>query len=162
MKHIVKILILSAWVVRAQAGEMPPYDRKAWGGWPDEDGDCQDLRAELLIAQSRVPVTFRGGGACVVATGEWIGAYSGDLFTDARDVEIDHVVPLKVAHRSGGWAWTRKKKRAFARDPANLRIVSRSLNRAKGAKDPTQWLDVRPRFRAAYLATWARVRGKWF
>ena len=106
-------------VAPVHAGDIPPYDRSEWGGWPDEDGDCQDLRAEFLIAQSRVPVTFRSDRACVVATGEWIGAYSGDLFTDARDVEIDHVVP-------------------------------------------PQWLDVRPRFRAAYLATWKRVRGKWF
>lgn len=80
-----------------------------WGDWPDEDGDCQNLRAELLIVQSRVPVTFRSDRACVVATGEWVGAYSGDLFTDARDVEIDHAQPLKVAHRSGGWAWTRAR-----------------------------------------------------
>ena len=116
MKNITTIPVLLVWVVRAQAGEIPPYDRRAWGGWPDGDGDCQDLRAELLVAQSRVPVTFREGGACVVATGEWIGAYRGDLFTDARDVEIDHVVPLKVAHDdSGGRAWTRARKRAFAR-----------------------------------------------
>ena len=133
LKVALVFAVLFVAVARAQAGDIPPYDRSEWGGWPDEDGDCQDLRAELLIAQSRVPVTFRGGGACVVATGEW-----------------------------GGWAWTRKKKRAFASDTENLRIVSRSLNRAKGAKDPTQWLDVRPRFRAAYLATWRRVQGRYF
>ena len=143
----------------AIAGEQ--YDRKDWGRWSDADGDCQNLRAELLIAQSHVPVTFRGDKTCVVATGEWIGPYSGKAFTSASQVDIDHVVPLYEAHLSGGWAWTRAQKRDFANDPDNLLIVDKGLNRAKGAKDPARWLDVRPAYQCAYLKKWQAIKKRY-
>lgn len=87
--------------------------------------------------------------------------YSGEVFTDARDVDIDHVVPLYEAHLSGGAAWTRKQKRTFANDPENLLIVDKGLNRAKGAKDPARWLDVRPAYRCVYLKKWATIKTRY-
>lgn len=78
------------------------YDRDTWKHWEDFDGDCQNTRHELLIASSEVPVTFTSTTGCTVATGQWLDPYTGDTYTLASDLDIDHVIPLNYAHLHGG------------------------------------------------------------
>jgi hypothetical protein len=66
------------------------YDREKFQHWVDADGDCQDTRAEVLVAESREGTT----GGCVVETGEWFSYYDRETWTDASDVDIDHMVAL--------------------------------------------------------------------
>ena len=47
------------------------YERRDWKHWVDEDGDCQDARLEVLIAESLVAVTFETDRECRVETGRW-------------------------------------------------------------------------------------------
>ena len=53
--------------------DIPEYDRGDWKHWVDADGDCQDVRHEVLIAESLVEVTFKTDKGCQVATGRWYG-----------------------------------------------------------------------------------------
>ncbi len=113
-----------------------PYVRSEWlSSWPDADGDCQNLRAEILIEQSLIPVATNRNG-CLVLGGRWIGAYTGRMFRFANEVDIEHIVALSEAHRLGGAEWSREKKREFATDPLNLLVVGLSQNRSKGDRSP--------------------------
>ena len=82
------------------------YNRKDWPHWIDADGDCQNTRHELLIATSEAPVQFKNNKRCTVRYGHWYGVYTGQTFTKASDLDIDHVVPLAHAHRHGAADWT--------------------------------------------------------
>ena len=70
------------------------YDRKQFGNWIDADGDCQNTRHEVLIEESRIPVTFKTSRQCIVISGEWHDPYSGRVFTNSSLLDVDHVVPL--------------------------------------------------------------------
>ena len=54
--------------VAAIPADIPDYDRGDWRHWVDQDGDCQDARQEVLIAESLVTVTFETDRQCRVAT----------------------------------------------------------------------------------------------
>ena len=122
------------------------YDRDDWGGWIDEDGDCEDTRAEVLIRDSEAKVSFDG---CRVVSGLWSLPYSGGSTTSASQIDIDHIIPLKWAHGHGGDRWSDARKKAFANDPENLMATSSSANRSKGAKGPDEWMPAINRCRYA-------------
>ena len=129
LKHNYLLLLLLLLPAYALA-ECPAYDRKAWKHWVDADRDCQNTRHEVLIEESQTPVVFKTEKGCKVVAGSWMGAYSGEVFTDASKLDIDHMVPLKEAHESGGHAWDAYRKRDYANDlsdPNTLREIAQSL-----------------------------------
>ena len=75
------------------------YKRKMhFGGWvrnPKEKG-CYNTRAKVLMRDSLKPVTFKENN-CTVAGGEWQDPYSEEFLTDAKQMQIDHMVPVNVA-----------------------------------------------------------------
>jgi hypothetical protein len=143
--------------------EIPAYNRAEWQHWIDADGDCQDTRQEVLIEESLVAPTLDARG-CRVVSGMWRDEYTGAVFTDPSDLDIDHRVPLAAAHRSGGWAWDPARKRAYAndlRDPAHLVAVSGSANRSKSDRGPDAW---RPPLRDSwwhYANAWRAIKQRW-
>ena len=143
------------------------YNRRDWRHWIDTDRDCQNTRAEVLIDESLAAVSFApedDGDECRVTSGRWIGPWSGEVFTDASDVDIDHHVPLGHAHLSGGWDWPTERKRAYANDldnPASLQATNASVNRIKGKKPPDEWRPEASAGWCRYAADWVSVKLKW-
>jgi hypothetical protein len=118
-----------------------PDNRDDWPTWIDADGDCQDTRAEVLIAEADGPVTLSPDG-CRVVAGTWFDPYTATTFIDPAQLEIDHLVPLANVNASGGYAWDPTVKKAYANDlssDATLIAVAASANRAKGERSPDQW-----------------------
>ena len=148
----------------AERGSEIKYERSDWRHWVDADRDCQNTRAEALIAESLAVVAFASEENCRVTGGEWLGPWSGQVFTDAGDVDIDHHVPLGHAHESGGWDWDKERKRAYANDlrhPASLQVTQSSVNRSKGKQPPDQWRPEDTAGWCRYAADWVSVKAQW-
>ena len=144
--------------------DIPEYSRSQWKHWVDEDGDCQDARQEALISESLVAVTFESERKCRVATGRWYGAFTGTFAEAPGDLDIDHLVPLKNAHDSGGWAWSSIRKQEYANylvDADHLIAVTKGANRSKGAKGPEEWRPPNEGYWCQYATDWTEVKKEW-
>jgi hypothetical protein len=141
------------------AAETPTgYDRSKFRLWIDADGDCQDARAEVLIAESKAATT----GSCTIHTGRWFSYYDRVTWTQASDVDIDHLVPLKEAWDSGAKTWDADTRMRYAndlRDPRTLVAVTDNVNQSKGDRDPADWM---PRYGTCrYVREWTAVQIRW-
>ena len=144
--------------------DISEYNRSQWKHWTDEDGDCQDARQEALISESLVEVTFESERKCRVETGRWYGAFTGAYVEAPGDLDIDHLVPLKNAHDSGGWAWSAARKQEYANylgDPDHLIAVTKGSNRSKGAKGPEEWRPPDKGYWCQYATDWTEVKLEW-
>ncbi len=137
------------------------YNRKNWKHWIDADHDCQNTRNEILIRDSQKRVSYKTTRNCKVATGEWIGPYTGKTFHDPRKMDIDHIVPLGHAYQVGGATWTKAQKKAFANDPDNLLATDAGANRSKGLKAPHQWMPPRKEYYCDYISRWTTIKAKY-
>ena len=144
--------------------DISSYDRDDWRHWTDADGDCQNARHETLIEESRIPVTFKDEQRCQVASGEWVGPYTGTLLTEPSDLDIDHMVPLANAHRSGGWQWSEDRKERYANYldyPGHLVAATQRANRAKGADGPEAWRPDDRAYWCQYALDWIEIKCSW-
>lgn len=138
------------------------YDRTLFPHWKDLDGDCQNTRQEVLIAESNTSPTFTTSTGCTVATGSWLSYYDRVTWTAPSDVDIDHMVPLAESWDSGARNWTTARRQSFANDlgdDRSLVAVTDNVNQSKGDQDPATWLPTYDRCR--YLAEWTAVKIRW-
>ena len=133
------------------------YSRSLFKHWIDADKDGCNTRYEVLIAEATVKP--RVGPKCVLSGGKWISPYEGKVFTSPSGLDIDHMVPLAEAWRSGAWAWTSAQRMDFAndlKDPRSLLAVTAGLNRSKGDRDVAGWLPVKAQ--CTYISNWIAVK----
>ena len=146
------------------SSDIPEYNRDDWPHWTDYNKDCQDTRQEVLIEESLEPVVYKSDDACSVASGKWYGAYTDQFYYDPSELDIDHLIPLKNAHISGGYQWDKYMKDEFANQllsPDNLIAVSASANRSKGARGPDEWKPDNKGYWCEYAYDWIRVKYLW-
>jgi hypothetical protein len=140
---------LAALVVVAE-GSMAGYSRDLFPHWITVTGTCNTRETVLRRDGSGVTVD----GSCRPTSGSWFSEYDALTLTAASSVQIDHVVPLAEAWRSGGSLWTTSKRQSFANDLADpeLIAVSGASNQSKSDQDPSTWKP-----RAAYACTYAKL-----
>lgn len=141
-----------------------PYRRSLYRHWIDADGNCRDTRQEVLVRDATGGVQFRPPRDCVVVRGLWLDPYTGQSFREPRQLDIDHVVPLKNAHESGAWAWSKEKRQEYANylaDRWHLLAVQNSENRKKGEKGPDRYLPPDSSFHCDYIRIWSTIKRDW-
>lgn len=140
------------------------YVRSYFKHWVDADKNGCDTRAEVLITESTTAVVKKAKTRCTVVSGTWVSAYDGLTLTTASKVDIDHMVPLAEAWRSGAYKWTVAQRQSYANDltyARSLIAVSASSNRSKGDKDPALWLPTVSSYTCTYLTNWVAVKYRW-
>jgi hypothetical protein len=136
------------------------YKRSAFKHWIDVDKNGCNTRAEVLIEEAIVKPKI--GPKCKLTGGKWLSAFDGKTITNAPQLDVDHMVPLAEAWRSGAWKWTAAQRQAFANDLENseaLIAVTRSTNRSKGDKDPSLWMPAKDQ--CVYTQNWISVKIKY-
>ncbi len=137
------------------------YHRELFGtAWADVDGNGCDTRNDIL---ARDLVDVRTEDGCVVLVGTLLDPYSGEPIPfvrgpDSAQVQVDHVVALADAWRTGASAWSPARRQAFANDPANLLAVSGGANQDKGASDAAAWLPPQAGYLCVYVLRQLRVK----
>jgi Protein of unknown function (DUF1524) len=156
----------------AGRGPLTGYNRDRFGpAWSDDvsvpggHNGC-DTRNDVLHARL-VRITVKPGTHnCIVLSGTLLDPYTGHSLSFHRDqnaaaVQIDHIVPLAEAWRSGAARWTTDQRRNLANDPAELAPVDGRANESKGDSGPDSW---RPPNRGAwcwYATTYINVKSQY-
>jgi hypothetical protein len=143
----------------AEPLSMSGYSRTKFPHWISQGGGC-DTREVVLIRDGR---DVKTGANCGITSGSWFSYYDGLTLTSASRVDIDHVVPLANAWRSGAKNWSTDRRRAFAndRDNSQLIAVSAASNRSKGDKGPEEWKPPRKKAWCLYSRWWVQVKRHW-
>lgn len=138
-------------------GSMTGYSRDLFPHWSSQGSGC-DTRQLVLKRDA----DFYSGD-CPVSSGKWYSYYDGITVYSPSEIDIDHIVPLAEAWRSGASSWTTEKRKSFANDLSGPQLiaVTASSNRAKGDQDPSAWQPPRSGAHCAYAKWWIHTKYLW-
>lgn len=142
------------------------YDREGDFGtaWLDVDRNGCDTRDDIL---ARDLTGILRQGPCRVVSGTLVSPYTGQTIRFTRGVstsqlvQIDHVVALEEAWRTGAQQLSQAEREALANDPANLFAVDGHSNQQKGSGDAATWLPARKAFRCDYVEHQVEVKARY-
>ena len=149
----------------AQQGSMAGYSRQKfphWSnadefGWDAPDPSCNTREAALIRDGESVEVE----DSCKVVSGKWLDPYTGKTYSRPSDIDIDHVVPLANAWRSGASSWDDKQRERYANDPDVLLSVEDDANQSKGDKGPEAWKPPNEAEWCDYAERWIQIKDKY-
>jgi hypothetical protein len=127
------------------------------------DGKSLSLRyyvIELDSSGAHIPA----GRSESYMTGTLHNEYTGKNITlmhgpDTTAIQVDHVVALGDAWKTGACHWSSSTRKAFAIDVAEMRAVDTHDNEVKSDKDAAQWLP--PANDTWYVETQINVKAKY-
>lgn len=149
---------LAGLTVRAD-GSMTGYSRDKFPHWITQSGTCNTREAVLKRDGTNVVTD----SACAATSGRWFSPYDGATWSAASDVDIDHVVPLAAAWRSGAASWTTAQRQSFANDMSGPQLiaVTDNVNQAKGDQTPATWKPPLTSYWCTYAKMWVHTKYRW-
>lgn len=146
---------LNALTVRAN-GPSTGYSRDKFPHWHIVSGTCNTR--ETVLKRDGTNVTV--GSDCYPTSGSWKSPYDGATWTQPSDVDIDHMVPLANAWKTGASSWTTAKREQFANDLTRpqLLAVTDNVNQAKGDKSPDAWKPPITAYYCTYATRYISVK----
>lgn len=137
-------------------GSSTGYSRDKFPHWITQSGACNTR--EVVLKRDGTNVVQ--DSACAATSGSWFSPYDGATWTAASDVDIDHMVPLAEAWRSGASSWTTAKRQSFANDLTRPQLiaVTDNVNQSKSDQDPGEWLPSVTSYRCTYARAWVHVK----
>jgi hypothetical protein len=139
---------------------MAGYSRARFPHWIEQGEGC-NTRDVVLKRQGQGVVA--APSSCKISKGSWLSPYDNVTYSDPQKLDVDHVVPLANAWRSGAKNWTDAQRQDFANDLTRpqLKAVSLTQNRAKGDQDPSQWKPANHDYWCQYAQDWVAVKYFW-
>jgi hypothetical protein len=146
---------LAGLTVKAE-GSTSGYSRDLFPHWITQSGTC-DTRDQVL-KRDGTGVTV--DSQCEPTAGRWYSVYDSTWVEDDSSIDIDHIVPLAEAWKSGANTWSTSKRQQFANDLtiAQLIAVTASSNRSKSDKDPSAWKPPNTSVHCIYAREWIWVK----
>jgi len=149
---------LAGLTVRAD-GSMTGYSRDKFPHWITQSGTCNTREAVLKRDGTNVVTD----SACAATSGRWFSPYDGATWSAASDVDIDHIVPLAAAWRSGAASWSTAQRQSFANDMSGPQLiaVTDNVNQAKGDQTPATWKPPLTSYWCTYAKMWVHTKYRW-
>jgi 5-methylcytosine-specific restriction endonuclease McrA len=146
---------LSELTVKAE-GSSTGYSRDKFPHWITQSGTCNTR--EVVLKRDGTNVVTDSN--CAATSGSWYSPYDGATWTASSDVDIDHIVPLSEAWKSGASSWTTAQRQGFANDLTRPQLiaVTDNVNQSKGDQDPAKWMPPRTAYACMYLRMWVQVK----
>ena len=143
----------------AADGSSSGYSRDLFPHWHTVSGSC-NTREIVLQRDGTTVVT---DSSCAAVSGRWFSPYDGATWTLASDVDIDHIVPLANAWRTGASSWTTSRREAFANDLTNPQLiaVTDNVNQAKSDQTPATWKPPLTSYWCTYAKMWTHSKFRW-
>ncbi|MFC8227100.1 HNH endonuclease family protein [Streptomyces sp. NPDC057287] len=137
-------------------GSSSGYSRDKFPHWITQSGACNTR--EVVLKRDGTGVVQ--DSACAATSGSWYSEYDGATWTASGDLDIDHMVPLAEAWRSGASGWTTAQRQSFANDLTRPQLiaVTDNVNQSKSDQDPGEWLPSRTAYRCTYARAWVHVK----
>lgn len=137
-------------------GSTTGYSRDKFPHWINQSGTC-DTR-EQVLKRDGTGVTV--DSSCQPTAGRWYSIYDSTWVDASSSVDIDHMVPLAEAWKSGASGWTQARRQQYANDltVSQLIAVTASSNRSKGDRDPSAWQPPTSSVHCIYARYWIWVK----
>lgn len=137
-------------------GSSSGYSRDKFPHWITQSGACNTREVVL----KRDGTNVQRDASCAAVSGRWYSPYDGATWSAASDVDIDHMIPLSEAWRSGASGWTTAQRQSFANDLTRPQLiaVTDNVNQSKGDRDPAEWMPPRSSYKCTYVRAWVHVK----